>query len=243
MEPKLYQLRGENMKVLFIATSIENGLWLAELTHPYWHLTERGVEVDFASPKGGKISWYSLSDPYSADSQETNDIVSKGFLSDKALVAKMETTLPLGQLNLASYDAVHVAGGGGAAVDLYPNPEVGRTLEHFFSAGKVVGALCHGAIALGNNPDRIKGRQVTGYSLAEDLELEKVFGKNFLPNYPQPILEKAGAKFSAAEPNGLRVVVDGKLITGQSQYSASEYSIVLNHLLTGQSPVHQSLAA
>lgn len=231
------------MNVLFIATSVENGLWLAELTHPFWHLTERGVKVDFASPKGGKISWYSLSDPYSADSQEANDIVSRGFLSDKALVAKTQATLALGQLNLANYDAVHVAGGGGAAVDLYPSPVVGKTLEHFFSTGKVVGALCHGAIALGNNPDRIKGRQITGYSLAEDLELEKSFGKNFLPNYPQPILEKAGAIFSCAEPNGLRVVVDGKLITGQSQYSASEYSIVFHHLLTGQSPVHESLAA
>jgi putative intracellular protease/amidase len=231
------------MKALFIATSVENGLWLAELTHPYWHLTERGVEVDIASPKGGRISWYSISDPYSANSEEANDIVSKGFLSDKTLVAKMETTLPLGKLDLKSYDAVHVAGGGGAAVDLYPNPEVGKTLEHFFSADKVVGALCHGTIALGNNPDRIKGRQVTGYSLAEDLELEKSFGKNFLPNYPQPILEKAGAEFSCAEPNGLRVVVDGKLITGQSQYSASEYSIVFNHVLTGHSPVHGSLAA
>jgi putative intracellular protease/amidase len=231
------------MKVLFIATSVEKGLWLAELTHPYWHLIERGVEVDFASPKGGKVSWYAISDPYSENSQEADDIVSKGFLSDKTLVAKMDAFLPLGTLDLSRYDAVHVAGGGGAAVDLYPNEEVGKTLEHFFSEDKIVGALCHGAIALGNNPDRIRGRQVTGYSLAEDQELEKYFGKNFLPNYPQPILEEAGAHFSAAEPNGLRVVVDGKLITGQSQFSASEYAIVFHHLLTGLNPVHGKLAA
>jgi putative intracellular protease/amidase len=231
------------MKVLFVATSVKNGLWLAELTHPFWHLTERGVDVDFASPKGGKVTWYSISDPYAQDSQESNDIVSKGFLSDKTLVARTETTLPLAHLDLERYDAVHVAGGGGAAVDLYPSEEVGLTLEHFFARGKVVGALCHGVIALGNNPDRIRGRQVTGYSLAEDQALEGAFGKNFLPNYPQPVLEKAGAIFSCAEPNGLRVVVDGKLVTGQSQYSASEYSIVFHHLLTGRSPVHGSLAA
>lgn len=231
------------MKVLFVATSVKNGLWLAELTHPFWHLTERGVDVDFASPKGGKVTWYSISDPYAQDSQESNDIVSKGFLSDKTLVARTETTLPLAHLDLERYDAVHVAGGGGAAVDLYPSEQVGLTLEHFFARGKVVGALCHGVIALGNNPDRIRGRQVTGYSLAEDQALEGAFGKNFLPNYPQPVLEKAGAIFSCAEPNGLRVVVDGKLVTGQSQYSASEYSIVFHHLLTGRSPVHGSLAA
>jgi putative intracellular protease/amidase len=231
------------MKVLFIATSVENGLWLAELTHPYWHLAERGVEVHFASPEGGKLSWAAMSDPYGENTQEGEDIVSKGFLSDKKLVAKTETTLALKDLDLTSYDAVHVAGGGGAAVDLYPNAEVARILEYFFARDKVVGALCHGAIALGNNPDRIKGRRVTGYSLAEDLELEKYFGKNFLPNYPQPILEQAGAEFSAAPPNGLRVMIDGKLITGQSQFSASEYAIAFNHLLTGHSPVHRGIAA
>jgi putative intracellular protease/amidase len=170
------------MKVLFIATSVENGLWLAELTHPYWNLSERDVEIDIASPKGGKLTWAAMSDPYAPESQETGDIVSKGFLSDKVLTAKLETTLPLAGLNLTQYDGVHVAGGGGAAVDLYPNAEVAKTLEHFFDAGKIVGAICHGAISLGNNPDRIKGRHVTGYSLAEDLELEKYFGKNFLPN-------------------------------------------------------------
>jgi len=212
-------------------------LWLAELTHPYWGLSERDVQIDIASPKGGKLTWAAMSDPYAPDSQETGDIVSKGFLSDKALAGLLENTLRLADVDLTQYDAVHVAGGGGAAVDLYPNEDVAKTLEHFFSAGKIVGAICHGAIALGNTPDRIKGRQVTGYSLAEDEELEKYFGKNFLPNYPQPILEKAGAIFTCAKPNGLRVVVDGKLVTGQSQFSASEYALQLHHLLTGTSPV------
>ncbi len=43
------------MKVLFIISSSDTAFWLSEVTHPYWHLTERGVEVDFASPKGGKV--------------------------------------------------------------------------------------------------------------------------------------------------------------------------------------------
>jgi hypothetical protein len=81
------------MKVLFIATNVEEGLWLAELTHPYWHLSERHVEIDIASPKGGKLNWISISDPYDANSQEANDIVSKGFLSDKALVAKLPANM------------------------------------------------------------------------------------------------------------------------------------------------------
>jgi putative intracellular protease/amidase len=226
------------MKVLFIATSVEEGLWLAELTHPYWHLSERHVEIDIASPKAGKLSWIGISDPYEANSQEANDIVSKGFLSDKALAAKLETTLSLSDVDPAKYDGVHVAGGIGPAIDLYPNAEMGRILEYFFTAGKIVGCICHGTIALGNNPDRIKGRQVTGYSLAEDEVWERILGKKpFLPNYPQQILEKAGAIYTCAPIDGLRVVVDGKLVTGQNQWSASEYALQLYHLLTGFTPV------
>jgi putative intracellular protease/amidase len=32
---------------------------------------------------------------------------------------------------------------------LYPNEDVAKALEHFWSRDKVVGAICHGAIALG----------------------------------------------------------------------------------------------
>ena len=39
------------MKVLFVISSSETAFWLSEVTHPYWHLTERDVEVDFASPQ------------------------------------------------------------------------------------------------------------------------------------------------------------------------------------------------
>ena len=35
----------------------------------------------------------------------------------------------------------------------------------------------------------------------------------------------------------LRVVVDKKLVTGQNQWSASEYALQLYHLLTGSTPV------
>lgn len=226
------------MKVLFISTSVEEGLWLAELTHPYWNLSERHVEIDIASPKGGKLSWIRISDPYDPNSQEANDIVSKGFLSDKALAAKLHATLSLADVDPTKYDGVHVAGGIGPAIDLYPNSDMARILEHFFAAGKIVGAICHGTIALANLSDRIKGRQVTGYSLAEDEVWEKILNKKpFLPNYPQPTLEKAGAIYSSAPIDGLRVVVDGKLVTGQNQWSASEYALQLYHLLTGSTPV------
>jgi putative intracellular protease/amidase len=226
------------MKALFVITSSETAFWLSEVTHPYWHLSERGVEVDFASPAGGKVVWDSFSDPYSENSLEADDLVSKGFLSDKALLKKLETTLKLADVDLDHYDAIHVAGGRGATFDLYPNVDVGKALEHFWTRNKVVGAICHGAIALGNIPDRIRGRQVTGFTLEADRELQRQFGSGFvIPSYPQSVLEQAGAIYSRVEPYAPRVVIDGKLVTGQNQQSASEYALVLLHAMTGDTPI------
>jgi putative intracellular protease/amidase len=226
------------MKVLFIISSSETAFWLSEVTHPYWHLTERGVEIDFASPAGGKVVYDPYSDPYFANSTEADDLVSKGFLSDTELVAKLGATLKLKDVDLNGYDAVHVAGGRGATFDLYPNDDVARTLEHFWSRDKVVGAICHGAIALGNIPERVRGRKTTGYTLEGDKELQRMFGSSFIiPHYPQTVLEEVGSNYARVGANDPYVVRDGKLVTGQNQQSASEYALVLLHAMTGRSPV------
>jgi len=232
------------MKVLFIISNSETAFWLSEVTHPYWHLTERGIAVDFASPKGGKVVYDPYSDPYFAKTTEPDDLVSKGFLSDPALVAKLETTLKLRDVDLSQYAAVHVAGGRGATFDLFPSEDVTQTLEHFWKEQKVVAAICHGAIALGNNPDRILGRKLTGYTLEGDQELQRMFGKDFLiPHYPQTVLEKAGAAYSRVAANDPYVIKDGRLVTGQNQQSASEYALVLLRALMGKSPVSETKAA
>jgi putative intracellular protease/amidase len=226
------------MKVLFIISNSETAFWLSEVTHPYWHLTERDVEVDFASPHGGKVVYDPYSDPHFANSLEPNDLVSKGFLSDSKTVAKLETTLKLKDVDLGTYDAVHVAGGRGATFDLYPNDDVAKALEYFWAKNKVVGAICHGAVALGNIPHRIQGRQVTGFTFQADKQLQATFGKDFLiPHYPQKVLEEAGGIYLSIQPYTPKVVIDGKLITGQDQSAASEYALALLHLMTGHSPV------
>jgi putative intracellular protease/amidase len=226
------------MKVLFIISSSETAFWLSEVTHPYWHLTERGIAVDFASPAGGRVVYDPYSDPYFEHTTEADDLVSKGFLSDRNLVAKLETTLTLKNVDLTQYDAVHVAGGRGATFDLYPNEDVAKVLEYFWAKEKVVGAICHGAIALGNVPDRVRGRRTTGYTLEGDKELQRMFGSGFLiPHFPQTVLEEVGSIYSRVAPNDPYVIRDGKLVTGQNQQSASEYALVLLHAITGKSPV------
>jgi putative intracellular protease/amidase len=226
------------MRVLFIISSSDTAFWLSEVTHPYWHLTERGVDIDFASPLGGKVVYDPYSDPYFEHSTEADDLVSKGFLSDKALVGRLEATAKLSDVDLSRYDAVHVAGGRGATFDLYPNKDVERALSYFWEKDKIVGAICHGAIALGNVPHVIRDRRTTGYTLEGDKALQQMFGSGFvIPHYPQTVLEEAGSKYQRVGPNDPYVIRDGRLVTGQNQQSASEYALTLLHAMTGSSPV------
>src|SRR5277367_3258624 len=99
MHNALRATQRSRMKALFIISSSDTAFWLSEVTHPYWHLTERGVEVDFASPAGAKVVYDPYSDPYFGQSTEPDDLVSKGFLSDKALVGKLDATLKLGDVD------------------------------------------------------------------------------------------------------------------------------------------------
>jgi putative intracellular protease/amidase len=50
-------------------------------------------------------------------------------------------------------------------------------------------------------------------------------------------LEDAGSVYTRVAPDAPYVVRDGTLLTGQNQQSASEYSLVFLHMLTGENPV------
>lgn len=225
------------MKVLSIVSSADIGFWLAELTHPYWHFAERGIEVDIASPAGGAVRPDLMSLPDAEGSWESDDLVSRGFLADRVLADRLNATLRLRDVDIADYDAVHVVGGAGPAVDLYPNAQVAEILRGFWNSGKIVGTICHGSIVLANIPEIVKGKRATGFSRAEDRLAEQIYGTDFIPHFPEPTMVAAGIDFVHVEPWGVRVVVDGRLITGQNQQSASEYAIAYIHLLQGATPV------
>jgi putative intracellular protease/amidase len=223
------------MRALFIISGSDTGFWLSEVTHPYWHLTERGVEVDFASPEGGKVVHDPYSDPYFEHSTEADDLVSKGFLSDKALVAKLGATLKLKDVDLGRYDAVHVAGGRGVTFDLC------RTgMWEGLSSTSGQKTRSSGLYATARSPSGMFPIVfvAAGYTLGGDKELQRLFGSSFIiPRFPQTVLEEVGSIYSRVAPNNPYVIRDDKLVTAQNQQSASEYALVLLHAMTGQNLV------
>src|SRR5215472_9268695 len=87
------------------------GFWGAELTHPYYELTQRGVDVTIASPRGGRVELDSLSDPRVDSKWSADDLITMGFLNTPELAALLQDTPRLADLDPDEYDAIMVAGG------------------------------------------------------------------------------------------------------------------------------------
>src|SRR5215469_14189127 len=87
------------------------GFWGAELTHPYYELTERGVDVTIASPDGGKVELDSLSDPRDPSKWSAEDLITMGFVNTPELMGLLQDTPRLSDLDLDAFDAIMVAGG------------------------------------------------------------------------------------------------------------------------------------
>ncbi|MGZ4202086.1 MAG: type 1 glutamine amidotransferase domain-containing protein, partial [Thermoleophilaceae bacterium] len=87
------------------------GFWAAELTHPYYELTERGIEVTIASPAGGRVEFDAYSDPRDESRWSSEDLISMGFIHTPELMALLENTPRLADLDWSGYDALMVAGG------------------------------------------------------------------------------------------------------------------------------------
>src|SRR5690348_13686772 len=87
------------------------GFWAAELTHPYYELTERGIEVTIASPRGGKVEFDALSDPRDPSQWSSEDLISMGFIHTPALMALLDDTPRLADLDPDDFDALLICGG------------------------------------------------------------------------------------------------------------------------------------
>lgn len=226
------------VRVLIVATShavlghtgLPTGLWISELTHPYFLFLEAGFEVDVASVKGGAVPIDPWSDPLNPSGLNGHDMVTRGFLTMPEHKAKLDRSLPLAEVDPARYDAVVFAGGNGAVFDLPASPEVRRLGQALWDAGKVVSTLCHGAAALvalrdGDRP-LVQGRRVTGFTDEEEAIAEAQIvgkdGKSYLPFLLEERLRRMGATWEEAAPFQPHAVADGRLITGQQNLSGLE---------------------
>ncbi len=214
----------QTKKVLFVLTSANKaangkitGQWMEEFAAPYYLLSDNGVDITIASPKGGAITV----DPLSLQPQFMAPSVER-ILEDKAALNRLETTLKLEDMNEADYDAIYYPGGHGPMWDLPQNQKSISLLEAFYRSGKPTALVCHAPAALENAKDvngapLVKGKQVSAFTNSEEIAGNTT---DMVPYMLEDMLIEKGADFVKG-PDWLPFSVqDGNLISGQNPASA-----------------------
>jgi len=199
------------------STGLPTGWYLPELAHPY-HLLAPKTSMVVASPKGGVAPL----DPGSVELFK-EDKAAMDFFREKKDVWQTTSTISSHLGKASEFDALFYPGGHGPMFDLATNADSIKLIQEFYAAGKPVAAVCHGPAAFVNvtvdGQPLLKGRQVTGFSNAEE---DAVQLTDAMPFSLEDRIKKVGGDFvKAAEPWGVKVASDGKVITGQNPASST----------------------
>ena len=207
-------------------TGEATGIAISELTHPYYSYLDAGMKIDVASIKGGQV-------PVDPSGLRRTVITpeDKRYLNDPVLIAKVENSLRIDDVDFNQYDIIFLVGGWGAAYDLgYSDVLANKIGEAYYGPKEpLIGSVCHGALGLINVKDRdgnklIAGRAMTGVTDKQVKEL----GIELTPQHPETELRKAGALFESQtafrDVFATHVTIDAeqRFITGQNQNSGME---------------------
>ncbi len=219
-------------KILFVITSHgikgssgqPTGYYLSEVSHVWDVLTKAGYQIDFVSPLGGKCP---------IDGYNLNDAVNKAFVDDTAYQNKINHSLQPNQVQVQDYAAIYFAGGHGAMWDFPDNTELSKIAATIYENGGAVGAVCHGPsglvnIKLSNGSYLINGKKINGFTNEEEVAVKL---QDVVPFMLETKLIEHGAIFEKAGLWQQKVVVDGRLVTGQNPASAKKVGEALLKVL------------
>ena len=219
--------------VLFVVTNAAvigphqrpTGFFFPEIAHPFEELDKAGIAVEFASPLGGKPP---------EDGFDAGDSTQTGFL-DSMAYRRLAHSRTLSEVDVLDYDAIFIPGGLGPMVDITGNPDVQSAVQRAWTAGRIVSAVCHGpsgflGVTLDDGTPLVRGRKLTAFSTAE----ENGYADQDVPFDLETALREEGALFEATDPWQPKLVVDGRLITGQNPQSGGLVGQALAKALTAQ---------
>lgn len=223
LSPSLAADAAGKKKVLIVVSSegrdqgkTRPGFEMDEFAQAWLLLRANGLEVDVASPAGG---------PVEADRYDPAADYNARLLAEPQAQQRLQQTLATAGLKARDYRAVLVMGGKGAMFDLPKDPGLQQLLSEMDGQGGVIAAVCHGPAAFAevkraDGQALVAGRRLTGFSNEE----EAAFGKKWSTQYPwllEDRLKAQGARWEEASLMMPKVVVDGRLITGQNPFSTA----------------------
>jgi|TARA_B100002019_G_scaffold292772_1_gene317039 putative intracellular protease/amidase len=200
-------------------TGHKTGFWVEEFAAPYYVFVDAGVDVTLASPKGGKPPMDPNSTAPDAQTEATERLE-----KDSTAQHKLETTCTLDDVDPDDFDAIFYPGGHGPLWDLTNNEQSIKLIEHFWSKGKPVSAVCHAPAVLLNaktpsGDPIVQGRTVTGFSNTEEAAVELT---NVVPFLLEDELTAKGGHYRKVDDWQAYAVQDGMLITGQNPASSEQ---------------------
>ncbi|HEY1149361.1 MAG TPA: type 1 glutamine amidotransferase domain-containing protein [Pseudoduganella sp.] len=205
--------------ILFIVTNTHvigpkkrpTGYFFPEIAHPVDVFENSGIAVEYVSPLGGAPT---------DDGYDENDPIQVAFRNGKS-IRRLARSRKLSEVDVLDYDAVFVPGGLGPMADLATDPGVKTALARAWNAGMILAAVCHGpcsflGVRLPDGTPLVRGRKLTGFTNKEEFG----YAEEDVPFKLEDALVEEGAQFLQAEPWQPKVVVDGRLFTGQNPASA-----------------------
>lgn len=225
--PVWAQASQKKEKILVVVSSLDKkapnlvgGFWFPELTHPVEVFDKAGLDYDVASPNGGLAPF----DGFDLKDQATLD-----FWTNPKHRSKLSNSIRLANVDPSKYAAILLVGGHGPMWDFVHNPDLIGIVRKMYESQDIVSAVCHGPaglinVKLSNGEPLIKGRRLTGFTAEE--EVARQYDK-IVPFELESALKAAGASFEEAPIFENKVVVDGRLITGQNPASARALAEVL----------------
>lgn len=204
------------------------GFWWSELVHPYWEFVHHGYKVEIFSPDGGKLVGDSWSDPRDDSKYSAEDLLSLGFISSGEHSKLVENSKPIQELRISEFDAVLFIGGQGPMYTFFNDERVHKLAAQIYEAGKVLAVICHATCILlktklSSGNLLVDGKTWTGFANSEEQ-----FADNYVGRRIQPFrIEEEARKLTNTSfvVNGRFrpfAVRDGRLVTGQQQYSGAE---------------------
>jgi arylsulfatase A-like enzyme/putative intracellular protease/amidase len=210
------------------------GVFASELTVPYYAFLDASMQVDLASPRGGVIP---------IDPMSIKPVIRSGaddrMLADPVLKEELSHSAAIGDLDIASYDIIFLAGGWGAAFDFATSAELADAMTAAAAADLIIGGVCHGPLGLVNAtaPDGrplVEGRAISAVTDKQVREL----GITKTPFHPEKELRRAGANFESAsrfrDPFANHWVADGNLVTGQNQNAGPMVAAAMMRLVAAR---------
>ena len=122
-------------------------------------------------------------------------------------------------------------------VDIATDPGVKQAVARAWHAGKIVAAVCHGpaaflGVTLEDGTPLVAGRKLTSFSNEE----EAGYAQADVPFLLEDALRAEGAEYASTAVWQEKVVVDGRLMTGQNPASGGPLAKAVVAALRGEAP-------